>query len=70
MGLSTGRFENEDDKPKEQFSKSANHAKVLRIINAERLVPIQDPNAPVSISKQGSLSGVANENTTNPDISK
>ena len=60
LGLSTGRFENDGDH-KEHFSKSANHAKVLRIINAEKLVPAQQVDDQVEIP-QASMSTVGDNN--------
>lgn len=61
LGFPTGHFEdvgNLGDKTKEQFSKSANHAKVLRIINAASLVPASPAEAAPGLSRQtGRASG-------------
>ena len=62
LGLSTGRFENDGDQIKEQFSKSANHAKVLRIINAEKLVPAPQIDDHVEIPQAASMSTVGDNN--------
>lgn len=65
IGLSTGRFEdggNAGGHTKEQFSKSANHAKVLRIINAESLVPTATTEDAPGISKQ--IGRVVGDSTT------
>jgi hypothetical protein len=55
LALSTGRFEDGasvDGVQKENFSKSANQAKVLRIINAEDLVGSRNPHEPYGLSAQ------------------